>query len=437
MPKPNIVFIYADDLGYHDLGYMGSDYYETPEIDALSQQGKRFTRAYTNPTCAPSRASLLTGKYTPRHSIYTVDNFAKTPDKWKKVNTLTSEKKLELSDTTWAEILHRNGYTLGHFGKWHLGGHEQNSPTQQGFDINIGGGYNGSPVGGGYFSPYTIPAIENGPEGEFLTDRLTSEAISFIEKNKDNHFFVYLPYYTVHVPLQAPQDVVEYFKNKPPGKKHNHPVYAAMIKRMDKNIGRIADKLEELGLKENTIIFFTSDNGGQSMVTSNYPLKGQKGEIHEGGIRVPMFAVWPGKIKANSYCHEPVSVVDFFPTFLELSGTKVPDMQLDGKSLKGILLGGQDKIQRPGIFYHLPCYNGDSIHNAMIWQPPVSAIVDGDWKLVEYYEDNHLELYNLKQDMGETNNLINDHPDKKEELYKKLREWKEEVSAYIPEAIDK
>ncbi|MEJ2050804.1 MAG: sulfatase, partial [Calditrichota bacterium] len=351
--KPNFVFILVDDLGWKDVGFMGSEYYETPVIDRLASQGMHFTNAYSNaPNCAPTRACLLSGQYGPRHGVYTVGTAERGDTRLRKLIPTPNKTTLDSDIITIAEALKPAGYVSASIGKWHLGDDPKLGPVSQGFDVNIGGDHNGHPPAG-YFSPYHLPNLDNAPQGEYLTDRLTNEALRFIERNQDHPFFLYLPHYAVHKPVQAPESIVEKYRNKPGSHGQNNPEYAAMIESVDTNIGRILHTLEELHLAENTVVVFFSDNGGHGNVTSMEPLRGSKGMIYEGGIRVPLIVRWPGRISSGTVCKVPVIGLDFYPTILEMAGVDLPDQVLDGESLVPLLRGGQ-QLRRDAIFWHFP-----------------------------------------------------------------------------------
>ncbi len=426
--KLNIVFFLIDDLGWTDLGCMGSDFYETPNIDRLASQGMLFTHAYSNgPNCAPSRASLLSGQYTPRHGIFTVGDPARDRHAYRKLEPIANKTVLDPRFVTVAEALKTNGYVTAAMGKWHLG----DDPRTQGFDVNIAGCKWGSPSGGGYHSPYHYPNLVNDQPGEYLTDRLTVEACKFIEQNRDRPFFLYLAHYAVHVPLQGKKELVAKYKAKAPGRHHKNPVYAAMIESVDDSVGAVLKKLDELGLTDRTVVFFTSDNGGAGGSTSNAPLRGAKGMLYEGGIRVPLLVKWPGVVKPGSRCDVPVIGVDFYPTLLEITGTPRPkDYTLDGLSLVPLLTGKGGFPER-AIYWHFPCYLQGS-GNSPFRTTPAGAIRVGDWKLIEFFEDGRLELYNTRTDIGETNNLASQMPEKLKELHERLVQWREKVHAPIP-----
>jgi arylsulfatase A-like enzyme len=433
---PNIILILVDDLGWTDLSCMGSRYYKTPNIDRLATEGILFTSAYANaPNCAPSRACLMTGLYSPRHGIYTVGSSERGRARDRKLIPIPNRQVLDGEAVTIAELLHEAGYATASIGKWHLGKGDQTGPRGQGFDINIGGNRAGSPRS--YFSPYRNPDIVDGPAGEYLTDRLTDEAISFIESHRDTPFFVYLPHYAVHAPLQAKKNKIEKYEQKPAVDGHANPRYAAMIESVDENLGRILDKLDELELAQNTLVLFFSDNGGFAGATSNKPLRGFKGMLYEGGIRVPFIARWPGRIEPARKCDVPVIGIDLFPTLLEIAGAAPPDGAiLDGESLMPLMTGRCDTT-RQAIFWHFPVYveSGKALEGT--WRTtPAGAIRAGAWKLIEFFEDGRLELYNLDDDIGEANNLAAAMPEKAAELHETLRRWREAVGAPVPREMN-
>ncbi|MCA9014041.1 MAG: sulfatase [Planctomycetaceae bacterium] len=428
--RPNIVLFFIDDLGWRDVGFMGSDFFETPHIDRLAQESMRFSSAYSAaPNCAPSRACLMSGQYTPRHGVYTVGDPARGNDRYRRLIPAKNNTVLDDKFVTIADTLSRAGYQCASVGKWHLG----KTPLSQGFQVNIAGNHSGSP-GGGYFSPYRNPKLADGKKGEYLTDRLTDEAITFIKANTKSPFFLYLTHYAVHTPLQAKQADVEYFQSKPAGKLHQHATYAAMIKSMDESIGRVLDTLKAQQLEQNTIIIFTSDNGGYGPATSMRPLRGSKGMLYEGGIRVPFLIKWPGVTKAGSASEEPVINVDLYPTLLEMTGTPQPEEYvLDGTSLVPLLKDPQSQMKIRSLFWHFPAYLQKYQGMQQRFRTtPVSVIRQGDWKLLEFFEDGHLELYNTRLDISETMNLVDSHPEKATQLATALREWQKQVQAAIP-----
>ncbi|MEI7864304.1 MAG: sulfatase [Chthoniobacterales bacterium] len=441
---PNIVFILADDLGWSDLGCYGSTFYETPNIDRLAKESVRFTDAYAAACiCSPTRASILTGKSPARLRL--TDWLTGRPDQpSQKLNRPDFQQCLALGEVTIAEALRDGGYRTASIGKWHLGESPETWPEQQGFELNIGGFNKGTPPS--YFSPYKIPTLTDGLPGEDLTDRLTDEALRFIESSRDKPFFLYLPYYAVHVPLQAKAEDVRKYETKaaklPPSeapefrKDHgcdvrqiqNHPVYAAMVANLDENVGRLMDKLVALGLDKNTIVIFTSDNGGLSTSggtpTSNLPLRGGKGWGYEGGTRVPLLVKWPGNTKSDSIDRAPLISADFYPTLLEMAGLPLlPDQHLDGVSLVPELQG-EHSPKRP-LFWHYPHYSNQG-------GAPHGAVRRGDFKLIEWYEDSHVELYNLRKDPGEKTDLATAEPGQTAALKTLLYEWRDQVHAQMP-----
>lgn len=432
---PNIVFILIDDLGWRDAGFMGSRYYETPNIDRLAREGAIFTAAYASaPNCAPSRASLLTGQYTPRHGVYTVGNPARGESRHRKLIPTPNRRELDPEAVTIAEALRTAGYVSASIGKWHLGDDPDFGPVSQGFDVNFGGGIAGNP--GNYFSPWRnipLPEGASAGEGEYLTDRLTDEAVRFIEENRECPFFLYLPHYSVHTPIQAKEEVVERYRDKEPDGGHANPTYAAMVESTDEGVGRVLDKLDELGLAEDTVVFFFSDNGGYGPATSMAPLRGSKGMLYEGGIREPLIVRWPGRIEAGREIDTPVNGVDFFPTILEMAGVSAPSGHIvDGESLVP-LLREEGRPEREMMFWHFPAYLEADRSVVGPWRTtPVGAVRKGDWKLIEFFEDGRLELYNLRDDIGEERNLADERPDKRDELYADLVAWRRSVDAPVP-----
>ncbi len=448
--KPNILFILVDDLGWADLAYTGSQFYETPNIDKLALQGMVFTDAYaTAPVCSPSRAAVMSGKYPARLNLtdYIPGNRAYGPHKNQKLASMPFQLFLDTSKVTVAEALKAEGYKTFLAGKWHLGEEEAFFPDKQGFDINLGGNGKGHPKS--YFSPYQNPQLENGFNGEYLTDRLTYETIKFISGEKEKPFFAFLSFYTVHLPLQAkPEKVKKYHAKldsmdypeeggfckhgKTWGKnRQDNPEYAAMVESLDDNIGLLMEALNENGLAGNTVVIFTSDNGGMSIAgnpeiipTSNAPLRAGKGYLYEGGIREPLIIRWDGKIKAGTECNTAVTGTDFFPTILDLAGIKHPKKYSDGISILP-LLQGKSIDERP-IFWHFPHYSGG------LGGKPSGAVRLGNYKLIEFYEDMHVELYNLKKDLSETNDLSSALPEKTEELKNLLHQWRDEMDAQMP-----
>ncbi len=430
--RPNIVFIYADDLGWKDAGFMGSKFYDTPSLDALAASGRIFTNAYANaPNCAPSRAALLTGLYLPRTGVFTVGTSKRGKSKFRRIIPVQNKTVLDTSFITIAEALRQNGYTSISIGKWHLGDDPESGPLEQGFDYNVGGWHLGHPKS--YFSPYKNPVLEDGPEGEYLTDRLTNEALSFIEKNKDKPFFLYFPHYAVHTPLQAKENLTELFKPRVPDGDQKNPVYAAMVKSLDESVGRIILKLNELNIRKKTIVIFTSDNGGYGPATSMAPLRGSKGMLYEGGIREPFIVSWPGRVKPGTRSDYPIIGTDMFPTILSLTHTDLfPGQQFDGINLKKLFLKGKKPDERP-LFWFFPAYLERYRGVPDIWRTtPASAVRLGNWKLIRFFETGVTELYNLKDDIGETQELSDRFPEKKKEMENLLENWIKETNAPVP-----
>ncbi|MCU0914128.1 MAG: sulfatase-like hydrolase/transferase [Planctomycetes bacterium] len=459
--RPNFVFFLVDDLGRQDLGCYGSTFYETPNLDRLAAQGMRFTSAYAAcPVCSPTRASIMTGKYPARIRLTNYIAGAR-PGK-----LLSAEyfHYMKLEEVTLAEALKEAGYRTNFVGKWHLG-NEPYYPEKQGFDVNVGGCDAGAPPT--YFYPYTrgnrsIPGLEQGQPGEYLTDRLADESRKLIEQSKDQPFLLYLSFYAVHIPLQAKKELVEKYtaKAKQLGledKPHfatdeqwpktaagdakwratlrtrilqDHAVYSAMMESLDQAVGRVLNKLDELGLADNTIVFFMSDNGGlataEGQPTCNLPLRAGKGWLYEGGIREPMIIKWPGMVKPGSTCDEPVTSTDFYPTMLEMAGLPLkPGQHVDGQSMVP-LLKGTGGLQRKAIYWHYPHYSNQG-------GGPGGAVRMGDFKLIESYEDNRVELYNLRADLGEQHDLAAEMPEKAAELRRMLQQWRRVVDAVMPE----
>ncbi len=430
---PNIVFILADDLGYTDIAVNGSKYYETPNIDRLAEQGTRFTRYYHCQNCQPTRAALLTGQYAARTGVYTVGNIDRF-DWWKRsLKPVENVVKLPLDRELLPQVLKKAGYATGIFGKWHLGEDAAHHPSQRGFDEAISSA-------GRHFDFNTNPKVDVPPR-TYLADFLTDRAVDFIRRKKDQPFFLYLPHFGVHAPHQAKAELIERFKKKPPVGGHQNPVYAAMIASVDESVGRVMAVLDELKLADNTVLIFASDNGGvggyvregikkAGDVTDNAPLRSGKGSLYEGGTRVPLIVRWPGTTKAGSVCEVPATHVDVLPTFAEIANAKKPQQPLDGESLVPLLRDPAAKLQRDAVFQHFPGYLGAGADS---WRTtPVSTVIAGDWKLMEFLEDGRLELYNLRDDIGETKNLAAAEPEKAKELHAKLVAWRNEIKAPMP-----
>ncbi len=451
--QPNIIFILIDDMGWRDLGCYGSSFYQTPHLDELAREGMLFSDAYAAcPVCSPTRASIMSGKYP---ATVGVTDWIGAHAKGKLIDA-PYVHELPLEETSIATALREGGYQTWHVGKWHLG-KEPFYPQHHGFDVNIGGCHRGSP--GTYFSPYNIENLDDGPDGEYLTDRLTDESIRLIEECGEEPFFLNLWHYAVHTPIQAPADLIEKYRAKAERlgldneaaleegeafptehKKHlrvtrrrfqSDPTYAAMVENLDSNIGRLLEALERKGIAENTLVIFTSDNGGlataEGSPTSNAPLNEGKGWMYEGGTREPLLMRWPGRIKAGSRCDVPVSSPDFAPTMLSAAGLpSLPEQHVDGESLLPLLSGETTELKREAIFWHYPHYGNQG-------NTPGSAIRAGDWKLIEFFEDGRVELYNLREDIGEAHDLASEMPDRAASLRAQLRAWRASVNAKIPE----
>ncbi len=440
--RPNIVLIVADDLGWTDLGHAGSDFHRTPHLDALAAAGMRFTQAYSNaPNCAPTRACLMSGLYTPRHGVYTVGSGARGQKRFRKLVPVENRKTLSQDVVTLPERLSES-YAKGHFGKWHLGDAPDRGPLQQGFDFNIAGTNAGHPKS--YFSPYSNAALEDGPEGEYLTDRLTDEAIAWLDEVKDRPFFLYLPYYAVHTPIQPPSAALERCEARERGEHHRNAAYAAMVENLDACIGRLLQAIDDRDLRERTLVVFTSDNGGLGgyrragvdarEVTDNWPLRGGKGMLYEGGIRVPLLARWPGRIPAGSTCEEPVISLDLHPTLIEISGAGIDgETRLDGVSLVPLLEGRRDRLSEArALYWHFPGYLQGNAQKGAWRTTPAGAIRRGPYKLLEFFEDGRLEMYDLDQDIGETRDLSAEQPARVRELHAELRGWRAGARAPMP-----
>ena len=439
--SPNVVFILADDLGWTDLSSFGSELYQTPNIDRLAREGMRFERAYAACTvCSPTRAAILTGRYPA--ALHVTDWIAGHQRPFAKLKIPDWKMELDPREPNLARTLHDAGYVTAHMGKWHLG-EEPTWPEHQGFDFNVGGWSIGQPNrsanSNGYFSPYGNPRLSDGPVGEFLDDRLASEACAFIEKNHDRPFFLNFWPYLVHTPLQAePERVQRYAAAAKQGKHQRNPTYAAMVQRLDEEVGKVMATLDRLGLRENTIIVFTSDNGGllgndgrndrPPRVTSNFPLRTGKGDVYEGGIRVPLVVRFPGVVAAGTTSSTPVISIDFFPTLLELTGcrtTEAVSRSRDGSSFASVLRGERKNWSREALYWHYPHYHTEGA-------APYGAVLKGPWKLIEFYEDAHTELYNLDRDIGEQHDLSAQEPGKRNELLADLRAWRTKVGAQMP-----
>lgn len=459
--KPNIVVVYADDLGWSDVGYNGATFYETPNIDRIAEEGLICTRFYPSAAnCAPSRASMLTGMYAPRHEVYLPQGLSRGGD----------TSKMRLKTPTWdagpsyftafdvninqvdsgflslAELLNKAGYATARFGKWHIGG------DNQGFDVNSAAGISGETTNRTVTYQITEGiTVTGGKEKRYYSDtlvaeRLTKAAVDFMVKNKDNPFFVFLSHWEVHTPLAGRKDRIDYYKNKMEqgGFTGVDPVYAAEIEQIDKSVGKINITLKELGILDETIVIFTSDNGGLSAITSNGPLRAGKGTFYEGGIRTPFCIRWPAVIEPASETCIPVSGIDLMPTFAEIANVPLPkDQPVDGVSLMPVFRGEQSPdIAHRSMFFHFPLYLGGGGPDKVLptydgrenyWRAvPLSVIIKGNWKLIHYYEYGSTELYNLKTDISETTDLTEAKPEVVRELESELHRWIEDVNAPVP-----
>jgi arylsulfatase A-like enzyme len=436
----NVVLIVADDLGWSDLGCYGADLLETPSIDKLASGAMRFTDAYAASVCTPSRACLLTGRHYARLHMTVWREVALDPPRDHKLVPPVAVADLPQSEQTLAEVFHSAGYRTALVGKWHLSD-AANYPETQGFDFNIGGTLWGAPES--YFFPYRgkglwgqelryIPHLEDGKPGEYLTDRLTDEALKLIDSAGDHPFFLYLAHHAPHIPVQSKPELVDHYDKKlRPGMHHRSPKYAAMVQSLDESVGRVLDRLDRRGIADHTVVVFVSDNGGyisnfdKVPVTNNFPLRSGKGSLYEGGIRVPLIIRWPNAQAAQGICREPVYLADLFPTLVELTGLHAePQVQLDGQSLTPLLKDPSASLKRDALYFHFPHY--------YVTTAPVSAIRAGDWKLLEYLEDNRLELYNLHDDLQESKNLASEQAAKANELHSQLARWRSGIQVQMP-----
>lgn len=431
--KPNIVFLLVDDLGWGDFGCYGAEFYETPHIDKLASEGMRFKSAYAACTvCSPSRAAILSGCYPARLKLTDWITGHQRPKA--KLSVPDWKMKLDHERILLPEALKDAGYATAFFGKWHLmpkgaPDFDQHYPTNHGFDLNVGGREWGQPAGPGkYFSPFGMPNLDDGKPGDFLTDRLTDAAIDFLDSTKrEQPFLLYFSYYTLHGPIMSPPELTAKYKNKAKGFKNSknellNPKRAGMVESLDNSVGRVMAKLDELGIAENTIVILTGDNGGNFEETSG-GLRDFKGFSHEGAVREPCVIKWPGKTTTDSECNEIVIGTDFYPTLLEMAGLPSrPDQHLDGVSIVPLLDGSATDVERDTVYWHYPHYHRTN---------PYGAIRDGAWKLIEFYENGELELYNLEKDPSEANNLLQAEPERAQGLLGKLRDWRESVDAQM------
>lgn len=445
--RPNVVFFLVDDLGQRDLGCYGSTFYETPNIDRLAKEGARFTDAYAAcPVCSPTRAAVQTGRWPQRTGVTDYIGAPSKPEVWKRNTQLLPAPyadRLAHEEVTLGELMKGAGYATFFAGKWHLGP-EGFWPEDQGYDVNMGGIDRGGPYGPGkYFVPYGNPRLPDGPPGEHLPDRLATEAVKFMTAQKDKPFFAFFSFYSVHTPLQSRPDLQAKYEAKRQklgleakfGQEEprdvrlvqEHAVYAGMVEAMDAAVGKVLAGLEELGLAKNTLVIFTSDNGGLSTSegspTSNLPLRGGKGWLYEGGIREPLIVRWPAVVKSGAVVGTPVSSPDYFATLADVAETK-PTSKIDGVSLRP-LLGGQAGLPERPLFWHYPHYGNQG-------GAPGAAVRRGDWKLIQWAEREQPELFNLRQDLSETENLAAQEPGRVQALLAELQAWQKDVGALMP-----
>ncbi|SDD82567.1 Arylsulfatase A [Pedobacter soli] len=434
--KPNIILINMDDMGWRDSGFMGSKFYETPVMDKLSKQGIVFTNGYASASnCAPSRASMLSGLWQTRHGIYTVGTSERGDSKNRKLVPIKNIEVLNPDFKIFPQLLKENGYSTCIAGKWHM----SNNPLSYGFDVNIGGSHAGSPKS--YYPPYGNVKID-GPNTEYLTDLITDKAIDYIKTQKSSKpFFLYYASYGVHSPIQKVDSLMHKFKGKPADDGQRNQAYATMLNNEDRNIGRVLQALETQGLMENTLIIFTSDNGGFNQVTWQHPLRAGKGSYFEGGTRVPLVFVWKGKIKAGTTSDLPVTNLDFYPTLMQVAGIKNYP-KVDGNSVYNYLLTQKAEkllVERP-LYWYFPIYleGGNAETNDRIFRTrPGETVRKGDWKLHRYFENDSVALYNLKTDIGEKNNVAKQNPQITKDLLALLTTWEQKVKAPAVTTLNK
>jgi arylsulfatase A-like enzyme len=452
--SPNILLINADDLGWRDVGFMGGDFYETPHLDALAVEGMVFEQAYAGAAnCAPSRAVLLRGQYSPRHEVYNVGTGTRGDVRRQRVLHVEGRDTLDPAVPTWVRLFADAGWQLGQFGKWHMGTDPAAGPLAHGFAVNVGGDHSGSPPN--YFAPFKkgVPGLGGEAEGSHVTAVIAEAAAGFIRKNRERSWLAYVPFFDVHTPIRAREDLVAYYEKKQPGALHDHVVYAAMVHAMDEAVGRLLKVLEETGQAERTVVVFTSDNGGYGPVTRMDPLRGYKGTYYEGGIRVPLLVRWPGVVKAGQRCLVPVHQVDLHPTLCEIAGVRKPEgLVLDGRSLVKLLRDGVDEtLVERSLFWHFPAYlqsyaRTNSQRDAFFRSRPVTVMRKGDWKLMLYHEEWVLdggreklpgnaavELYHLGRDVGEAEDLAAVEVERREALLTELLAWLAETGAPLAE----
>jgi arylsulfatase A-like enzyme len=436
--KPNILLINIDDMGWRDVGFMGSAFYETPNLDELAANGMIFTNAYASASnCAPSRACMMSGQWTPRHCIYTVDSSERGKSQDRKLIPTPNNEYMPTDNILIPQVLKNAGYATCHAGKWHL----NDDPTLFGFDINIGGNHAGNP--GSYYPPYrNVPSLDAPADDYYLTNLIMDKTLLFLDDVKEQPFFLYYSPYAVHTPIHPIDSLLPKYQNKTTWNGQNNAKYATMVENLDIQIGRLVSELKKSGKLYNTFILFTSDNGGHYGITKQWPLRSGKGSYYEGGIREPMFVHWPGKVAPNTKTDVSVTNLDFFPTLLDVAGVIKPvDKILDGQSILPVLTGKGTLGQRP-LFWHFPIYlqaylkEGDPTQDPLFRTRPGSAVRLGDWKLIQYFENNDIELYNLEKDISEKYNLAESNPAKRDELLKTLEQWRKEIHAPVPTELN-
>ncbi len=435
--KPNIVYILADDLGWTDLACQGSKYYATPHLDRLASQGVRMLRYYNSQNCAPTRAVLMSGQYAPRTGIYTVNTLERGEAADRRMNVPANANQLPLDKFILPQALKAAGYATGMFGKWHLGNAGDYHPSRRGFDEAL--------VSDSKHFDFTTTPPADYPAGQYFADFVTDRAVDFIGRHRDKPFFLYVPHFAVHTPIQAKAAYIAAWEKQAPQGTHWNPTYAAMIQSVDESVGRIMARLDELKLADNTVIIFSSDNGGlggyqrteapseKKGFTDNSPLRGGKGTLYEGGTRVPFIVRWPGVVPAGRTSDVPVAHVDVYPTFLDIAGgTPRAGYTLDGVSFAPVLRNPSATLPREAIYWHFPGYLESYVHPRGWRTSPVGAIHAGDFKLLEFFETGTVELYNLREDLGETRNLAAQSPAKVRELRDKLAAWRNHIGAAMP-----
>lgn len=433
-PKPNIVLINVDDMGWKDVGFMGSKYYETPNIDSLAAMGMIFSNGYAaSANCAPSRTSLMTGKWTTRHGIYTVGTSERGQSKHRKLIPTKNTETLSREHLVIPEILSDNGYITCHAGKWHL----SDNPLEYGFQVNIGGAHNGHPKS--YYPPYKNVNL-TGNSAEYLTDLVMRKTLDFVDSTQHPFFLYYAPY-AVHTPINPVKSLLPKYENKIGFDGQNNPKYATMVENLDRNIGLLIAKLKEKGIFDNTLIVFTSDNGGLYGITKQRPLRAGKGSYYEGGIREPYIFMMKDKIKPNTKSDVPITNLDILPTILGYAGIEINGLETDGDDISTILEGKDTELDRP-LFWHFPVYlEAYNVHDnenrdSLFRTRPGSVVRYKNWKLHYYFENNEVELYNLAEDIGERNDLALKEPEKTKEMLKFLKTWWRKTNAPIPQKLN-